>query len=375
MDTLYKSAKLCDCNNDLNRRWYVYYSFKSPESGKPERFRVYIPSSIKTKSGRRDHAHTLIKQLNQKLAEGWNPYAFRDRKSENILLAVDAMIRLKLSATRKRTSYTYRNHVKKFKDWLLAKKYGSMHVSDFNKQLAQDYLDHLKIASAYKNRTFNNHLMSLKAVFRMLVEREYCLANPFLSMKPMPVDEPEIIAFTDEDLQLVATTLPKQNARLWLVAQLIYYCFLRPQEIVRLRFSDINYAQQQINIAGTRSKNGRTQCIDIPDPLYHELLALRDGQPDMLIFSTGLLPGNTEIAQPRIDEAWAVYRDMVGLSPEKTIYAFKHTGVGKLMDAGVDARSIQLQVRHSSLEETQKYLDRFRRRPNQTLRSNFPKLG
>ncbi len=71
----YRLAKLYDANNDLSNQWFVYFYYKHPESGKFIRFRKVISNRILTKSGRRDKAHNLIKELNLKLKQGWNPYA------------------------------------------------------------------------------------------------------------------------------------------------------------------------------------------------------------------------------------------------------------------------------------------------------------
>ena len=227
----YKPPKLFDSDNSLDGRWYVHYAYKSPDTGKFERFRTYISSEILTKTGRRDEAHKIIKTLNLKLAEGWNPYQYREKKHTNIVASLEEMLAVKMATLRKRTAFTYRNHIKTFTDWLVSAKYTRLRISEFNRYHAQQYADYLKLTANYKNRTFNNHLMSMKAVFEMLYKRDYLVLNPFSQVNYLPVEEAELIAFSDSDLRFIASTLPLYNPRLWLVAQLIYYCFLRPQEI------------------------------------------------------------------------------------------------------------------------------------------------
>lgn len=373
--TSYKLPKLYDAGGSLESRWYVYYSFRSPDTGKFERFKISIPSNILTASGRRDEAHKIIKQYKQKLDEGWNPYQHNERRYTGLVAVLDEMVNIKLYRTRKRTSYTYRNIANTFKKYLKSKGLSKLMVSDFTKLHAQAYLDSLKRTKCYANRTYNNHLTSLKNIFKMMEKREYIISNPFSSFDNMTVEEASIIAFTETELAYVANTLPRFNFRLWLVTELIYYCFIRPQEIVRLRFRDIDLDRRQIKLAGRQTKNKRTQVVDIPDALAEDLMKIEWLPDDYFVFSKKLLPGSVEIAQTRIDEAWDEYRRHVNLPPDKTIYAMKNTGAGRLADAGIDVRSIQLQMRHHSLEETQRYLDRFRRTPNIALRKKFPKLG
>ena len=45
------------------------------------------------------------------------------------------------------------------------------------------------------------------------------------------------------------------------------------------------------------------------------------------------------------------------------------------IENGINLRDLQLQLRHSSLEMTQVYLDKFKRQPSEKLANNFPDLG
>ena len=81
------------------------------------------------------------------------------------------------------------------------------------------------------------------------------------------------------------------------------------------------------------------------------------------------MPGMKEIAPTRIAEAWRAYANRHGIT--KNIYDFKHTGNGFAFDQGMNARDIQLQNRHSSLNETQKYLNKFRRIASDKFKEDF----
>lgn len=371
----FKNPKLYDADGRLDDRWYVFYYYRSPESAKFERFKIYVSQAILTKSGRRDEAHRIMKDLTAKLAAGWNPYEVSEKRFASLMKCLDEVIAIKIASTRKRTAYTYRNHAKTFADWLISESKRTIKVSEFTQAEAVRYMDYLKVNAGYSNRTFNNHLISMKALFALIAKRNFLQANPFSEIESLPVEETSIVAFSEKDLKCIVETLPGYNPRLWLIVQLVYYCFLRPQEIVRIRYKDIDLERRQIRLSGWQTKNTRSQVVDIPDPLYNELLKEKDYHRDMFVFSRKLLPGYAEIAQTRIDEAWDDYRKTYNFPGDWKIYSMKHTGAGRLADANVDLRSIQLQMRHHSLEETQKYFDRFRRRPNEKLRRDFPGLG
>jgi integrase len=372
----YKLARLYDADNDISKRWYVFYFFTNPDTLKPDRFRVFISSKILTKSGRRDEGHRIIKEINKKLIEGWSPYQYAEKKFTGMSEALNVILDFKLATTRRRTGYTYRYMINLLIKWLAKKGIDKRPISEFNSNLAREYFDYMKVKLQYSNRTFNNHLSHLKTFFNELISREYIIGNPLMTIKPLETEEPELTYFTDDELEMISELLPIYNPRLWIVAQMIYYCFIRPQEIVRLRFSDFNLARQQISIRGNIAKNKRNQVVDIPNDFMIHLLTMNwDYPPEWYVFSTHLNPGQKEIAQTRIDGVWEKFRKAVKLPTSKKIYSLKHTGVGKLVDAGVDTRSIQLQIRHYSLEQTQQYLDKFRRRPNETLKKQFPKFG
>lgn len=48
MQTNFKNPKLYDGGGSLDSRWYVYYSFKSPDDGKFRLFKVFISSNTES---------------------------------------------------------------------------------------------------------------------------------------------------------------------------------------------------------------------------------------------------------------------------------------------------------------------------------------
>ncbi len=68
-------AKLNDQSENLTKRWFIYYSYQNPASGKMVRFRDYGRfSSFKTVSERKKYAESVIAEINRKLLNGWRSY-------------------------------------------------------------------------------------------------------------------------------------------------------------------------------------------------------------------------------------------------------------------------------------------------------------
>ena len=367
----YKLAKINDCDGDLSHQWFVYFFYQHPETGKLSRFRRYISSRVKTKSGRRDIAHKLIKDINARLQMGWNPFSEGDKKLTIITEALNYGLQLKYPKCGKRGRWTYASAIKKFIEYLKDKKLDKISIQEFNYNMAQDYHDFMMIKSTLKPRSINNRIDAAKAILNELRKREFIIHNPFERIEKMKVPDSEITAFTRAELKEIKKLLPEYDYNLYVISQMIFYCFLRPAEIVRLKFKDILWDHNMIVVYGSMTKNKKSQVITIPEIMKKNLKRWKRNHPaDHFIFSTNLIPGTKEIAPTRIAGAWRKFTEAFDL-PKKNIYDLKHTGNGFAFDQGLNSRDIQLQNRHSSLDQTQQYLNKFRRKPSDKFMKEF----
>lgn len=370
----FKPAKLYDAGGKLSERWFVFYYYLDPETGKYRRFKEYVSEKILTASGRRDRGHDLVKTINRKLRQGWNPFAVQERKYTTLMAAVDAMLAIKKETTRKRTYGTYKSLVKKFKLWAQKNNHHLKPVDHFSRHMAMEYLDYLKTNDKITNRTRNYRKMHLRTIFEMLVEREWILINPFDKIPKLPEEETEIVCFENWELQVLQKYLPEWNYDLYVCACLIFYCFIRPQEIMRLRVRHLDLRRRQITVPGSLSKTKKSEVVDIPDPLMPILHRMDLKHPgNLFLFTRHLGRGEREAAPTRMAGYWRDFADQHGIV--KNIYHLKHTGAGMAVEAGINLRDLQLQLRHSSLDMTQRYLDRFKRRPSEKLAASFPDLS
>ena len=370
----FKTAKLFDAGGDLLKRWYVYYSFRSPETGKFRLFQKWIPQKIMSCSGRSDKAHAMIKSINMKLRQGFNPFAQIEKKYSTILTAVKYVVSVKETTCRKRTHHTYSSMVNTFEEWLINKHLDNIPVEDFNYYHAVEFMDYTMNKLKNGNRTYNNRASAMKSIFKVLVKREWILYNPFEKVEYLPEEQAEIRAFTTDELILMQETLPQYNYNLYVCACLIFYCFIRPQELVRLKVENINLRKRVIIIPGRASKNKKQEVVRIPDPLFPILIDFDMNFPgDYYLFGKNLQRGTVEYAPTRMAEAWRKYAEETGIG--KNLYSLKHTGVGMAIENGINIRDLQLQLRHSNLEMTQVYLDKFNNRPSDRLSANFPDLA
>ena len=136
----------------------------------------------------------------------------------------------------------------------------------------------------------------------------------------------------------------ERNEKHFLLAcYLLYYCFIRPVEMTRLRVRDFNLKESTITIPAESAKNKTTQTVTVPKKvlLYAIDLGIFATPMDNFIFSYNLRPGRTE--KP------------LGLKKEWKFYSLKDTGITEMCDRNMATIAVRDQARHSSLAITDIY--------------------
>src|ERR1043165_5119883 len=81
MKNFFKLPKINDCGgvitlpNGKPARWFVYYSYINPQTGKFQRFQVYADMDQYKKKSERNKAALLLQQsVHELLKSGWSPF-------------------------------------------------------------------------------------------------------------------------------------------------------------------------------------------------------------------------------------------------------------------------------------------------------------
>ena len=370
----YKFARLYDKKGDLSKRWFVGYYYIHPETNKYSLFRIWISYTLRTRTARLKKARELIDNIDNKLTTGFNPFEQENLSFTKLIDALNNSLQFKSTYTKPRTVQTYRSYINSFVKWLKLMNLENISIESFNYQLAQKFVDYLKIEKKVQNRTFNNYVEHCRAIFNDLVNREYILRNPFKKIKLLPEDERSVFAYTKTELDLLKSHFPENAPRIWLVCQFVYYCAIRPAELVRLRIKYIDVDHGKIFIPAEISKTRHQDVINIPIPFSQDLkqLNLHKLDPEYFLFSKNLEPGIIQIAPTRIAEKIRKEAAKIGL--KRKLYELKHTGAGMALESGSDIRDIQLHLRHSDLNTTENYLKAFKSSTSKEFIQKFPEL-
>lgn len=355
-------------------QWYVEYQVKHPETREWQRFRKVISTKLHTGTARREAAAAIILRINNWLKDGGTPYSDEMVKLKTTMDALNFILEFKRVVCRKRTYYTYKNVITVFRKFLKQRGSDKITLDEMNSRIAQEFMDWSKIIHGISNRTHNYYLSHMNTFFNDLVRRHYMDRNPFSNIRKLETEETSIIAFTTSELNLLHTKLRQEDKLLWIVSGLIYYCALRPAELMRLRIGDLLLEEGRIRISGSQSKNKRGALVMIPNLEFLEDLCSMGYHlypPDYFIFSKNLKPGEKETAPTRIAGRWRKWANDNKLA--RNIYDLKHTAAGMASDRGVNLRDLQLHYRHSALSITELYLNRCKRMPGPSL-SRYPSM-
>lgn len=361
----YKPAKFIN-----GKRPYIEYWMFHIEKGKAVRRRFY---QIRGESAykRREHAKVLIKQINKMLAEG---YIFGNEIPEiektgvvtpTLLKAFQQIVVLKQVQNGTRSAEAYRSFYNVFSEWYKQQKIDPL-VTAFKKTHVLQYLDWLLTKRTYKgkigveNVTRNNHFDKIHSIFEALKEREIVPQNPASGIKPLKENKKRNIPLSEKQQATLEKYLIENDNNLFVYTRLIYYCFLRPVEILRLKIRDIDLKNRTIMVRAVNSKNDNQASVLIPNALMPILkeMNLEKFPSEYFVFSKNdLLPGPYFMVRNRVSERHTQAVKAAGLyNGEITMYGWKHTGNKNAYLAGVDIKNIQIQNRHHSLDMTDIYL-------------------
>lgn len=350
-----------------------FYAF-DPERGQMRRKRIKV-NRVKGLTNRRSYARGLIKRLTEQLNNGWNPWIAGD--VSNLYTFEDALERYeshiqKMNAGgyyRKETYAGYKSYIKILREYI-AKKRPIYYCYQFDRRFCVDFLDYVFIDRNNGAQTHNNYLNFLRVFSGFLVEKSYLTSKPTDGINPINkrLFSKERECIPPAVVGTIADYCKEKEPDFLLACYLLYYCFIRPVEMTRLRVRDFNLKESTVTIPAECSKNKQTQTVTIPKKvlLYAIELGVFSAPVGDFVFSYRLKPGPTEIDPKHFRDHWENVRKALNLRKEWKFYSLKDTGITELLDNNTASIAVRDQARHSSLAITEIYT-RHRTRANKDL--------
>ena len=377
----FRKAKLQDCDGNLKKRWYVSFYVGDIQKNSLIRKREYSINEYKTKEERFAFAKQRIESVNMLLAEG---YHIDSRKQveevdelQNVTTLEDALrkiLEIKKQSLRRKSYHNFSSTVNDFLGWAKKNRLNQVDINYFDRNHAQRYTDYLIVERGSPGKTVNTKISYLKTLFNCLKERDIVEDSPLDRLKKQKeIKTYQNVAFTEKEIAILKTAIEIEAPILWVFIQFVYYCYIRPGEIRRLKREYIDLSSGKIFIPAFISKNAKDDFVDIPEPFKPVLNKfLADINEKDYIFP-GRIKDKTlgEYHMTRIHKSFLI---RFGFDDRHTLYSWKHTGIVMAYKAGVDIKSIQRQCRHHSIEMTDNYLKSLGLYNNEAFLMKMPSL-
>lgn len=250
---------------------------------------------------------------------------------------------------RKDTKRSYKSHYTQFVTFCEKKGLLNLPINELSKIHIIAYLDESMLEKCNSAKTRNTKMENLRTFFNFLMEREIITKNPCHGIKRLKELQSKSQAIPATLVPIIREAVKKENPTLYLFNSFVYYCFIRPAELLLLEWANIDYKNAKIFVPATISKNGKSEWIVIPKSMMQ---ILNDAYPEGLP-TTGKVFAGSHYTTLRHQQLKILKE--AGL-PKYGLYEWKHTGVTAFFNAGVNIKYIQQQCRHSSLDYTDMYL-------------------
>lgn len=345
---------------------YIDFYCFDPAKGKMRRKKIKL-NTIKNSTQRKKYAKDYMNRLAEQLTLGWNPwieaedsnaYMLFDEVCEKYRIFIDKMTRD--GNYRPETHKSYSSYLRNMEEWNKEKKKVPItYIYQFNKDFCVQLLDEVYITRDNTAFTSDNYLAFLRSFSSFCLGKNYLKNNPCTGISTIGRKGKKKIRTTLESqhLEKLHEYLEEKNKYFLLASYILYYCFIRPAEMARLRISSISLSKQTIFVEDTISKNKKNGTITLPAKVIKLMLELEIFKAPIhyYIFSKGFKPGEEKCSEKMFRDWWASHvRKDLKFPTKYKFYSLKDTGITNML-RHYDVLSVRDQARHSSILMTDIY--------------------
>jgi len=338
----YGKISTYDAGGNLEARWYIYFSFRNPETGKLERQpNIYLNfSDFDSIRARRKAIRIAVENLAEILQNGFNPYEdtsedkiqVKNSRVINLNKTVVEAIKIALTIAERTlaaTSYPdHKSRVLQFKQYLIDEGFEDTPISQIDIITVVDFLNEILDRSSARNR--NNTRTVLHSLYKTLKSNFIVPENLVEEINILKSNPTKNKTFTTDQEEKILTVLQEKDPLLDLFVKFICINFLRPIEVVRLTVRDISIKDRVLRV---KAKNQSVKVKIIPELLLNDLPDFSKYNLDDYLFTpTGPGPSETIEINRRsyFSDRFKTVKDGLGLGKEYGLYSFRHTFITKL---------------------------------------------
>jgi integrase len=378
--------------------WYVHFSVRNHLTGKLVRYRKFAGfASCKTKEEAERNARALKAKYLRKLKSGWLPdndpgLIYRDNlvyqdlaKQVNPIRQTKRSIRYysnrfldSIKMNIGKASYQkYQSELRIVDEFLRLNKLRDEDISCFTKPNALEFFQYLDEKRKIGGKTKNQYLETMRRVWKVARKDRKLLADPWEDIQKFQSKTKPQIPMKRGVLAILKKEIEKTDPQLWLAAQFMYYCFIRPKELRFLQIKHIDLFEGRITLYSDITKSGSTRIVDINETFLEKLYEeyhLQEYPEDYFVFTLKGIPGEKHLSKNHLWRQYDKVREKLKIPKDYKLYGFKHTGAVQALKAGADIKEIQHQMGHSSVQITDEYLKSMVGWESEFFRKSMPEL-
>ncbi len=350
---------------DSDKEWYVWFRFNG---GNPIRVKDGL-NKILDLEERKFEGLALAKAIEIRLKKGWIPESkLYQRNSEvkmSVLDAIDFALDKKKPNLSPKSILDYGSTIRFFKDFIIRQKISRMLVTSIERHHIKLFLDEMQSQRNWAPKSYNKNLGFIKSLFSELVEWEIIKTNPAREIR----NKKELKTFanlplTDEEHKIVFNHIKKENFGFYVYCSFIYYCGIRPYELLQLKVKHLNLDNNLIEVPGHISKTDNDCQVPLLGNLPELLKEFNLSNRENFIFGNSKPYGcrNSNMMQPNPymhkreypTRLWESYVKKT-LKIDKNLYSLKHKGADDKLMAGMPLKTVMNVFRHSEEKTTEIY--------------------
>lgn len=346
--------------------WYVGFMAYDPVKGEMRRKRIKV-NSIKKIGERRKYAQGLINRLNAQLLQGWNPWV--EAESERAYHRWDDVVAQyrrsidKLFSDgyyREETYRSYMSYLRVLVNWNESRKVPLVYIYQFDSAVVQEFLEYVYVERSNSPQTRDNYLMWLRTWDTWLIQRKYMKskATAGIVVYGKRVRGKKNRTVIDEkDMMRLKDYLVEKNRHYLLACYVLYYCFIRPKEMSKIRVEHISLKRQTVYIPADNSKNRDDGTVTLPRKVAELMIELGvfDSPGSWFLFSDGFRPGEKFRDSKMYRDYWSTrVRKDLRFPVKYKFYSLKDTGITEMLRRHKSI-TVRDQARHSSVLTTELY--------------------
>jgi integrase len=220
-----------------------------------------------------------------------------------------------------------------------------------------------RLKDGLKKSSINREIGLLKSMLKTAVEWELTDKNAAKDARLFKLDEPlsERVLSQEEELKLLAacdqSELRNRAPHLKSIILIALYTGLRRGEILRLKWTDIDFDQNVLIVRKSKTKSGAGRRVGLNSLLRQTLLAPLEEEHGEWVFPSPKRFQKPDEAERHIGDVKNAFRRAVRLSgiDPITFHQLRHTFCSRLADAGVSMAVIQDLAGHASIVMTRRY--------------------